>query len=717
MESLFFEFATVLMVAAVAGAIGTLLKQPLIISFIVVGFFIGPSVLGVVNPDAEMELLADMVQLLGDAGIALLLFSVGLTLDLSNVRTMGLVALAAGIGQMTFTILFGFLLAQSLGMSGMAAVYVAVALAMSSAVIPMKILADRGEVESLHGRVAIGALIVQDVGVIGAIVGLAAVGAVGQGDASVQVQLVRVVLNAALLIAASMLLARFVLPHVVGFLRRSGELLLLFAVAWAMAFAVLAEGAGLSRELGAFLAGIALAPRPYREAFAAPLARLRDFLLLFFFVYLGAALDPAILRAQVSHAAAFAAFVLIGNTGIVMVIMGLMGYRSRTSFFTGTALAQTSVFSLVVANMGVALGHIALETLGLITLVAIVTIAVCTYVLTYSGGIYERLRRALQVFERKVPFREASVESVPESEEVDVVIMGMGRLGGEIAHSLQLRQRNVLGVDFDPEVLSRARRRGLPAAYGDVDDPEMLHHLPLEQAAVIVCAVPGLKTNLMALRTLRQYGYSGRIAVTAHTEDEAATLRDAGADLVLQVFAYAAEHAAEAVTAAMHHLPEHPDLPLSVAEVRLPPGSVLCGERLETVRVREETGATVMAISRAGRVYFDPDPNLRLFPGDHLVLIGASEDLLRAREYLEQQEFEGQPDYEFIIDEIELAEDSPLVGRSLAEMDFRNQVGATVVVIEREEGEFARPDPHEPLRAGDRLYVAGRRSAVEELPS
>ena len=327
---------------------------------------------------------------------------------------------------------------------------------------------------------------------------------------------------------------------------------MLFAVTWAMAFAVIAEAAGLSREFGAFLAGIALASTQYREAIVAPLARLRDFLLVFFFVGLGASLDPAILRAQVSHAAIFAVFVLLGNTGIVMLIMGLMGYRSRTGFFTGTALAQTSVFSLVVASMGVSLGHIGVETLGLITLVGLVTIGVCTYILTYSSEIFERLRPCCPSSSASARSELTAEATTVEADEVEVVVLGLGRFGSGIARGLQLRRRKVLGVDFDPDVLSRLGRGGLPVVYGDIADAEMLHHLPLEDAAVVVCAVPGLVANLGTLRMLKQHGYSGRIALTAHTEAEAAQLRAAGADLVLEVFAYAAEHSAEAVCAARY---------------------------------------------------------------------------------------------------------------------------------------------------------------------
>lgn len=711
MESVFLQFAIILMGAAVVGAIGTLLKQPLIISFIAVGILMGPSGFGVVNDEsAEVRLLAHM-------GIALLLFVVGLKLDLKNIRTMGPVALATGMGQVIFTSVFGFLIALALGITTTAAVYVAVALALSSTIIIIKLLTDKRETDSLHGRITIGVLIVQDICVVVAMVILAAFGAVEDTDVALTIKLGLIALKSAGLILGIAIMMRWIIPPLLQYLSRSQELLVLFSVAWAVFLAVVAHEIGLSSEVGAFLAGVSLASTRFREAIAARLVSLRDFLLLFFFIELGAGLDPGLLRAQISHAVVFSAFILIGNPLIVMAIMGVMGYRSRTSFFTGTAMAQISEFSLIIAAMGHSLGHITTNTLGLITLVGLVTIGLSTYLITYSAPIYDRLSRVLSLLERKEPFRELAEDAAPDEDRVEVIVLGLGRFGGGIARGLQLRQRTVLSVDFDPDVLGRWRQRGLPVVYGDLSDPELLHYLPMSSAHVVIGAAPGLDTNLTLLRLLEEQGFSGRTAVTAHTQEEAERLRDAGADVVLEPFAYAAEHAAEEIMASMHGVLEHADIPLAIAEIRLPSGSAFAGQHLRDVPVRDETGATVIAISRAGRLIFDPNPDLLLFPGDHLVLVGDAEDLLRAREYLEHREFSQQGAYEFVIDTLDLDEASPLVGRSLAEMNFRKEVGATVIGIERENREFLKPDPHQPLQAGDRLFVAGRRSVLEKLES
>lgn len=285
MEAVFLEFAEILAVAAVVGAVGMVLRQPLIISFIAVGILMGPSGLGRVTEGAEIRLLAQM-------GIALLLFVVGLKLDLRNIRTLGPVALATGMGQVLFTSLFGFLIALGLGASPLQASYMAVALALSSTIIIIKLLTDKREIDSRHGRITIGILIVQDIVAIGAMIALAAFGGMDDAGGSISIKLAMVLVKSLGLVLGVAILMRWVMPPLMNFMSRSPELLVLFSVAWAVFLAVVSHALGLSSEVGAFLAGVALASTRYREAIAARLVTLRDFLLLFFFIDLGAALDP-----------------------------------------------------------------------------------------------------------------------------------------------------------------------------------------------------------------------------------------------------------------------------------------------------------------------------------------------------------------------------------------------------------------------------------------
>lgn len=700
--------AVILMVAAVVGAIGTALRQPLIISFIAVGILLGPAGVGLVEEAAQVQLLAQM-------GIALLLFVVGLKLDLRAIRTMGPVALATGLGQVIFTSFFGFLIALALGMDPVPAAYVALALALSSTIIIIKLLTDKREIDSLHGRITVGILIVQDIVVVAAMIVLAGFGALEESEVSLVRQVGAIGLKSLAFLLGIALLMRYVVPLLMGFLSRSQELLVLFAVAWAVFLALVSEQLGLSKEVGAFLAGVALASTQYRESIAARLVSLRDFLLLFFFIDLGSGLDLSLMGAQLGQAVMFSLFILIGNPLIVMAIMGVMGYRSRTSFRTGVAMAQISEFSLIIAALGFSLGHIDSETLGLITLVGLVTIGTSTYMIIHSAALYDLLSRPLSYLERKRPFRELAEDSGAGVQQPDVLLIGLGRYGGNIARCLRMRGRRVLGVDFDPEALARRREQDIPVVYGDASDPEMLEHLPVRGAQMVVSTIPGVAANRALLELLRQHGFEGQVAVTAHTQGDADALREAGADLVLRPFAEAAEQAADSIAAATHPFRRRLDLPVTLADVRLPPGSALVGKTLREVPLRRETGASVIAVSRAGRAILDPGPDMQLFPGDHIIVVGAPDDLLQAREFLQQQDFPQEQEVEFVIEGITVDDNSEWVGRTLAELDFRNRYRATVIGIERGEDQILTPGPDDRLEAGDRLLVAGHRAAIEEL--
>ena len=533
-SDVFTEISVLLLVAAIIGAIGVRLRQPLIVAFIVVGILVGPSVLGWVSADDQVDLLAKL-------GIALLLFVVGLKLDLRIIRTMGMVALATGLGQVFFTSIIGYFISTALGMTPVTALYVAVALTFSSTIIIVKLLSDKREVDSLHGRIAIGFLIVQDIVVVLVMIGLTSF-AEASDVASMGREAIEVLFKGGLFIAAIGLLMRYVLTPLLHQLARSPELLVLFAIAWAVALGAMGEHLGFSKEVGAFLAGVSLASTPYREAISARLVSLRDFLLLFFFIDLGAGLELATLDTQVVPALVLSLFVLIGNPLIVLIILGVMGYRKRTGFLAGLTVAQISEFSLILGALGLSLGHIDADTMGLITLVGMITISASTYMILYSHPLYEWISPWLVVFERKHAYREEAQDT--EKSEYDVILFGLGRFGSGIARELRQRGHRVLGVDFDPDLVRRHEGHGYAVRYGDAEDPEFVTTLPLGQVHWVLSSVREMPVNLALLHSLHYYGYKGRVAVTAHTLTDVELLKQAGADRVLNPYADAATEAA-----------------------------------------------------------------------------------------------------------------------------------------------------------------------------
>ncbi len=709
LPSTFIEIAAILALAALLGALGQKLRQPLIIMFMAAGILAGPAGLGIIASHGSIELLAHI-------GIALLLFIVGLNLDIHLIRTTGPVALATGLGQIVFTSLFGLFIALGLGLDLVNALYVAIALTFSSTIIIVKLLSDKNELDSLHGQIAIGFLIVQD---IAAIIALVVLTTLGARTAAVSPLASVLIIAGKFLgfLALVVFLAWKVIPRLARRLAASQEMLTLFAVAWAVILGAAGELLGFSKEIGAFLAGVSLASTEYREALGTRLAGLRDFLLLFFFIDLGSRLDLSMVGSQALPAALLSLFVLVGNPLVVMVIMGLMGYRRRTGFLAGLTVAQISEFSLIVAAMGLGLGHILPGTMGLITLVGVATIFVSTYMILYSGRLYDLLSPALRVFERRDPHRESASDSLRDTGIIDVILVGLGRYGSGLAENLLQRGRTVLGIDFDPDSLQKWRDRGMSVLFGDMTDPDICGQLPLGKARWVVGTTRIRELNLLMLQKLARCGYAGRVALTAANQEEAVAFERAGADIVFRPYADAAEQAVDDLSDAMDMLPEQVDWPVSFREVRIPATAAAAGRAVRDILMRAETGVSILAVSRAGRAHYDPGPDFQVFPGDRLVIVGTNEQLQRAEDILTlPPEGEGPGGSErFVIAELDVVAGERVAGRTLAELSFRQYYGVTVIGIRRGERRILTPGPDERLVAGDRLVVIGSAGAVADL--
>ena len=542
-ESVFTEVAAVLAVASVVGAICLWLRQPLISAFILVGVLVGPVGLDWVHAHDQVELFAEL-------GVGVLLFVVGLKLDPTLIRTVGMVSIVTGIGQIALTAILGYGLALAFGLESFAAFYVAAALTFSSTIIIVKLLSDKREIDALYGRIALGILIVQDVVVVLLMLVIGAYGA-EIPDVNFVLELMKVLAKGTGFLVLVGLVTRFILPVLLHSLARSSELIVLFAITWAIGLASLGVVLGFSQEVGALVAGISLAATPYRASLAARLVTLRDFLLLFFFIDLGAHIDVAHLTTAVVPAIVLSLFVLVGKPLMVMAFMGGMGYVRQTSTMTGLTLGQISEFSFILAALGLSMGHIGEETVGLITLIGLITIGISTYMILYTYRITDWLSPVLGIFERKVHHPEEDLGDRETSRHVDVVIFGLGRYGRNMARELRDRGFRVLGVDFDPEVVNFWHKHGLPTLYGDAEDPELFHSIPLERAKWVINTIRGQDQCIVLLHTLKQHNFKGRIALTAHSVNDGELLMKVGADLVLLPFRDAAREAADLLKESM----------------------------------------------------------------------------------------------------------------------------------------------------------------------
>jgi len=502
-EGSFVSVALILALAVAAGAIAKLLRQPVVVSFIIVGILAGPTAFNLVEGAEEIRLFAKF-------GIAILLFLVGLKLDFHMIRSTGKVALVAGLSQVAFTAAVGFGIAMLFGFEATTAFYIAVALTFSSTIIIIKLIGDKRELDTLYGRIAVGILIVQDILVVAAMVVIVTIGNPGEG--SVITDLVVTLASSAVFLGVIAFASKFVLEKVLDWISKSPELTLLFGVAWAIVLAAISILIGLSMEIGAFVAGVSLASTAYRESLGARMVSLRDVMLLFFFIELGASLTFADALGQLWPAIVLSVFVLVGKPLIVFAIMGWMGYRSITSFRTGVALAQISEFSLILIALGYSLGQVDSAVLSLVTLVAVFTITVSSYLILYTDKLFPLMQGFMHLFERG---KASAVDEESQSLSFDAIVIGSGRFGTEVISGLISSGSSVLAVDLDPDALARARELGAETLFGDVGDPDFAKMLPIHQTGTLICTAPDRSTNTLLLESLKSLDYGGELYLTA----------------------------------------------------------------------------------------------------------------------------------------------------------------------------------------------------------
>lgn len=524
-DTIFNNIVVILILAVLFGLAVMGMRQPLIVGFIVVGMIIRPYLIR--QPVAFNE-----ISFLSELGISLLLFVVGLKLDLRLIRSIGKVATLGGVGQVLLTTVLGYLLCLAMGISGLAAVYISICLAFSSTIIIVKLLSDKGEADSLYGRITVGILIMQDILVVLAMILITSLTGSGQ-KGNIAIDMLLIIGKGFGLLAVTAVISYYIIPRLFSIFAKSPELLILASISWALSLAFASEYLGFSKEVGAFLAGVAIASTEYREIISARLVTLRDFMLLFFFVDLGMKLDLNSLSGEVWKAVPLIVFVVIMKPLITAIILQLMGYRKRTSILSGIMLGQVSEFSLILAALGLSLGHIPASIVAIITLTGIITIGISSYMIIYANDIYQYLSPFLTRFNGRRRHREEEMDADMRSiRKVDVILFGLGRYGSEIAKYLIKREYIVLGVDFNPQVVKDWNARGGTAYFGDAEDQEFPAMLPLSNAEWVVSAIGTYNVNVSLIKALKYHNFSGNIAVTSRVADDVDNFRKMGANLV-----------------------------------------------------------------------------------------------------------------------------------------------------------------------------------------
>jgi len=528
MNGIFLDITLVLILATALGMLAKWLRQPTILGYLAAGILIGPLGLVEISNTEVLDAFAEI-------GITLLLFLVGMEMRLRELRYIGKPALLTGIGQIVFTSLIGYLITRLLGYSTLSALYIALALTFSSTIIVVKLLSEKHVLDSLHGKLVVGFLLVQDFVALLALIMITSltpeVGVTGQLPLAV---LSITVLKALILFGIVLLLGKYVIPRLLHTIGHSQEMLLLSSLAWGLGLAALVTipQIGFSIEIGGFLAGIALADSIEHFQISSRIKSLRDFFIVIFFTVLGLKLALSNLTAIWFPTLILTAFVLIGNPLIVMLILGLMGYRSRTSFLASVTVAQISEFSLILVALGHRLGHLDETAVSLVTAVGIITITLSSYLIIHGERLYDRYRHVLRVFEFR-DLRLGTDERQTAPKDGHIVLVGCDRMGSSILHSLKELHRDVTVIDFNPDVINRLMDRKIDAVYGDISDPDIQESAGLAKAKLVISTVPGFDDSINLLEFMKGHNPKAKIILTTEREHDAIRLYRAGAYYVL----------------------------------------------------------------------------------------------------------------------------------------------------------------------------------------
>lgn len=514
---IFTELSLVLVVVAAISVVMRLLKQPLILGYILSGIIVGPIFLDLVHAKEAFEGFSEL-------GIALLLFIIGLGMNASVIRSLGKVSVVTASAILTVVGGLGVFVTHLFGFDIQTALVMGVALFFSSTIVILKVLSDKREISRLHGQIAIGVILVDD---IVATLAMVAVAAASSGGLT-PTEFLPLLLKAAGLGLLLYVMGAHVIPKFSKMLAKSQELLFIFAVAWGFGIASIFGAAGLSHEVGALFAGVALASLPYAMEMGTRLKPLRDFFVVLFFVSLGETFVFDNIGATILPALILSAIVLLGKPIFTMASLGVLGYTRLTSFKAGIHLSQISEFSIVLVILATQTGLVDQRASSIITLVALITIGLSTYLMKYDDSLYNKLHGLLAIFERKQPNEKRQKRGL-----YTAILFGYHHGGHEFLHLFRDMKQRYLVVDYDPEIIEHLETQGVRHAYGDATDSEFLEEINVGHAKFVASTIIDRRVNLLLLSYLHRHGRNPVFICHARTYEDALELYNHGASYVI----------------------------------------------------------------------------------------------------------------------------------------------------------------------------------------
>ncbi|WKA30355.1 cation:proton antiporter [Bradyrhizobium roseum] len=532
MHELIRDITLCILFAWVLGLLAHFSRQPLILAYLIAGFFIGPFGMGWVKSQESINVISEL-------GLIFMLFMIGLEIDLKKIVRAGKVILFAAGGQLIGGVVLGLLFFIAIGMSmgggKFDALYLCVACALSSTVIIVKVLYEKRELDTLPGRITLGVLVLQD---IFAILFLAVQPSLDNLQVSV---ILLSIARVGALVATALILSRYVLPWLFHQIARRPELILLGALAWCFLIGEIAERLHLSREMGSLVAGVSLSTFPYALDVTAKVTTLRDFFITLFFVSLGMTI-PIPNGSVIGLALMIAAFTVVSRVVTTFTPLYLMKQGLRASLLPAINLAQISEFSLVVIQTGVAAHHISAETSSAASFAFVVLAVLSTFIM----GRSDQVTRALIGPLKRIGLRDLDQTQDAEGHEGGhgearrIVILGFFRAASALLSEIERRRPDVLEqitvIDFNPLVFRTLTDRGMHVVYGDISNVDTLVHAGVGKSELIILSIPDslLKgaDNEKLVRHVRSLNPTAKIVATAEILANVGDLYEAGADYV-----------------------------------------------------------------------------------------------------------------------------------------------------------------------------------------
>jgi monovalent cation:H+ antiporter-2, CPA2 family len=628
----FRDLALVLVAAVIGGALAWRMGQPLLLGYVLGGMAVSPLTPGpAVASTHNFEAFAEI-------GVVLLMFCVGLEFSLKDLARVKGVALIGGPIGTALSIAMTVAVGASLGWPLSQALVVGIVISVASTMVLARLLLDRGELHTRHGRVLVGISLVEDLAVVVLLALMPALGALGPDRLLV---IGRGLGTAALVLGPFVALAaRVVSPLLTRVARtRDQELFLMLALAIGLGTAALTQTVGLSLALGAFLAGLLISTSDFAHETLARLLPLRDTFGAFFFVTIGALIDPRHLLEHLPLLGVMVALVVVGKLVIRFAVVWLFGETLWTALLTGIGLAQIGEFSFVLVQAARSEGYIGAEVYQATLAASLLTILINAVMVRLAPRYLGALRTA-----GRAP---VDVDATADELSRHVILCGYGRVGSAVAEALDTFHVRWLAIENDPDVVKGLRERGIPSLFGDAAQPRLLDQAGAARAALVVVALPETDRVRLAVRNLRSLNPTVPILARTHDRSHHEPLRRAGATEVIQPELEAAStlirHALRRlelprarVLAYLEQYREAMDLggTLTVEgglprlrEVTLDEGR-LSDRTLHDARVRERFGVSVLAITRAnGTVVAHPSADTVLRAGDRVRLFGLPEQI------------------------------------------------------------------------------------------